>query len=151
MALAIIGLVAFIDSLLQWGHLSIGGEDINSAGGNAWDMGLGAWFPMLLLLALGVFAVLPAFGVAFALPLGLSLVGALVGALSTVIVLLRWVTFPSYMGVSVSASYGLYIGLLLSIAAAVFGWMGYTAEGGNFKTVGDAFKQRQVGPPPGQG
>jgi hypothetical protein len=150
-ALAVIGLLAIIDSFLQWGHLSVNGHDYNDYGGNAWDMGFGSWFPMVLLFALGVVAVLPAFGVYFDLPLGLSLISALVGALSTIIVLLRWVTLPSYFGASVAASYGLYIGLLLSIAAAVFGWLGYTAEGGNFKTVGDAFKQRQAGPPPGQG
>lgn len=150
-ALSIIGLLAIIDSFLQWGHLSFEGHDINSVGGDAWNLAFGAWFPMLLLLALGVVAALPAFGVEMTLPFGISLIGAAAGALSTVIVLLRWLTLPSYMGESVAASYGLYLGLVLSIAAAVFGWLGYTAEGGNFKTLGDSFKQRQEGPPAGQG
>jgi hypothetical protein len=151
MALGVIGLLAFIDLFLHWADLSVGGQTYSQWNWNGWNAGLGAWLPMLLLLALGVIAVLPAFGVAFALPVGLALVGALVGALSTIIVLLRWVTLPSEMGASMNAAFGLYIGLVLALAAAAFGWMGYTAEGGNFKTIGDSLKQRQAGPPADQG
>ena len=151
MALAVIGLLAFIDSFLHWADLSLGGQTYPQYNWNGWNAGLGAWLPLLLLLAVGVIAALPAFGVEFALPLGMSLVGALVGALSFIIILLRWLTLPSYLGASMSAAFGLYIGLLLAIAAAVFGWLGYTAEGGSFSTLSDSLKQRQAGPPTGQG
>jgi hypothetical protein len=50
-----------------------------------------------------------------------------------------------------SAAFGLYVGLLLAVAAAVFGWLGYTAEGGSFQTVAGSLKNRQAGPPSDQG
>lgn len=151
MALGVIGLLAFIDTFLHWADLSFGGRTYSEFNWDGWNAGVGAWLPLLLLLAVGVVAVLPAFGVAVALPLGLPLVSALVGALSFLIILLRWLTLPSEMGYSMSAAFGLYVGLLLAVAAAVFGWLGYTAEGGSFQTVADSLKNRQSGPPSGQG
>ncbi len=158
MALAIIGLVALVDMFLEWGHVSVNGESFTGISGathNAWGMGIGAWFPMLLLLAAGVLAALPAFGVEISLPGGLALLSALAGALSILVILLRWVTYPSQssLGFTASwdASYGLYIGLVLAVAATAFGWLGYTAEGGNFKTIGESFKSKQITQPPTEG
>ncbi|WP_194899521.1 hypothetical protein [Catenulispora pinisilvae] len=143
MALAVIGLLAFVDSFLHWADLSLGGRTYSQFNWNGWNAGLGAWLPMLLLLALGALAALPAFGRDFAVPLGLPLVGAVVGALSFVIIVLRWITLPSEMGASMSAAFGLYIGLVLAIAATVFGWLDYRAGGGDLKSATDSLKQAQ--------
>ena len=131
--MGVIGLLALIDSFLHWADLSLDDRTYSQYNWDGWNAGLGAWLPLLLLLA---------FGVDFALPIGLSLLAALVGALSFVIILVRWMTLPSYLSASMSAAFGLYIGLLLAIAAAVFGWLGYTAEGGTFKTIGDSLKRQ---------
>lgn len=149
MALGVIGLLAFIDLFLHWADLSFGGKTYSQFNWNGWSAGLGAWLPMLLLLALGAVAVLPAFGNNLALPLGLPLLGSLVGALSFVIVLLRWITLPSEMGASMSAAFGLYVGLLLGIAATAFGWVAYRAGGGDFKSATESLKRPQAGPPQG--
>ena len=150
MALGVIGLLAFIDSFLHWADLSVGGQTYSQYNWNGWNAGLGAWLPLLLLLALGVVAVLPAFGTNINLPLGLPLIGALVGALSFIIILLRWITLPSEMGASMSAAFGLYIGLVLGIAAAAFGWLAYRATGGDFKSATESLKRPQAGSSYGQ-
>jgi hypothetical protein len=79
MALGVIGLLALIDSFLHWADLSFGGQTYSAYNWNGWNAGIGAWLPLLLLLALGVLATLPAFGVSPTLPLGLPLLGALAG------------------------------------------------------------------------
>src|SRR2546423_13080773 len=96
---AVSGAVAIVTSFLPWFTVSFRGlgellGEGGSVSANAWKLGMGAWFPMLLIFALGVLAALPAFGVDVKVPGGLPLIGAAAGVLGTVIVLLRWLTLP---------------------------------------------------------
>lgn len=155
-------LLVFILSFLPWYSVSfsvLGHTD--SASASAWDAGIGAWFPVLLLVAVGVVTVLSALGTVSWAPLMLAAVttgGALVAA---VIIVLRWLTFPSgssdasdaALGVSGSAGAGwaLYVSLVLAVAMAVFGYLGFAAAGGDVKNIGAAFKSDAPSVTPPQG
>lgn len=126
----------------------------------AWHSAFGAWFPVLLLLALGVVTVLWALGTVKWSALFLWTVGTATAILAAIIIVLRWITFPSAssagddLGASGSAGAGwaLYVSLVVAAAMAVFGYLGFVGAGGDIKNVQGALRQRdQVGPPPSQG
>lgn len=108
------GVVAFIDTFLPWASVSALGVSIT---GSAWTVGFWAWFPMILLLAVGVAAFLPGLGVR-SVP-DLPVAALVVGALALVIALIRWATYPSIVG----AGAGLIIGLVLAAAVGVTGYL----------------------------
>jgi len=149
------GLLAFIFSFFAWVTADIPAEvkalaeaEGVSTSHNAWQEGAGfaAWFPCLLLLALGVVAVLGALDIMPKLPT--ALLGVLVGALSSVIILLRWVTLEDH----VNAGWALYVTLVLALAVTGVSYMGLAAEGTSLSQIPQAFQQRgQAGPPAGQG
>ena len=112
------GVVAFIDTFLPWASASALGISITVS---AWTVGFWAWFPMILLLAVGVAAFLPGLGVHSVPELPLVALG--VAALALIIVLIRWATYPSGLGAGV----GLIVGLVL---AAAVGVTVYLAPGG---------------------
>lgn len=154
--LAIVGLLAFIDSFLPWYSVSFKGELGVIAGGsvsaNAWDVGFWAWFPMLLLFAIGVLVALPAVGQNISLRGGFAAIGAAL-LLATIIVLIRWLTYPSASDAfgSAGADFGTYIGLVLAVVATVFSYLAFTAAGGTVNNFAAAFKgpQPQEGVAPG--
>ena len=161
--LALGGLIAFIDSFLPWYSVSVKSDGVDGLGaysasssGNAWSVGFGAWFPLLLLLAVGVLAVLPAFEQKVVLPGGDASL-AIIGVVATVIILLRWLTYPSVpsgelgLGVSAGASFGTYIGLVDGVITAVIGYLGFTASGGSLSNLGAAFSKPAAGQAPPQG
>src|SRR6266567_4087803 len=88
--LAIVGLVAFINSFLPWYSVKFNGElaGLGNISGNAWDVGFWAWFPSLLLLALGVLVALPAVGQSVVVRGGYAAIGA-AALLATIIILIR--------------------------------------------------------------
>jgi hypothetical protein len=154
--LAIVGLLAFIDSFLPWYTVSIGPISKSASG---WSVGFTGWFPLLLLLAVGVLVALPAFGQSVAVRGGYAALGA-ASLLATILILIRWLSYDtaseSYFGGSVSAGadFGTFIGLILGIVATVFAYLGFTASGGTINNFADAFKpqpQSQTGyvPPAG--
>jgi hypothetical protein len=152
------GVLAFILSFLPWYTASskftgsdlgipgvtIPGSSYSSSVG-AWDAGIGAWFPVLLLVALAVLVVLVALEVVSLAPTAVAFVTLAGGALAAVIILLRWLTFPSSStsGLGYSFSYGagwaLYVGLVVAIAVAVFGYLDFTAKGGSLSNIPGAF------------
>jgi hypothetical protein len=143
--LAIVGLLAFIDSFLPWYSVSFKGElgviAGGSVSGNAWDVGFWAWFPMLLLFAVGVLLTLPAIGQNISIRGGYASFGA-ASLLATIIVLIRWLSYPTVSDAygSAGADFGTYIGLILGIVATVFAYLGFTAAGGTLNNIGAAFK-----------
>lgn len=149
--LAIVGLLAFIDSFLPWWSLSVGPISVSESG---WSVGIGGWLPLLLLLAVGVIVALPAFGQSVSVRGGYASFGA-AALLATIIILIRWLTYPSASGLygSAGADFGTYVGLILGIVATVFAYLGFTAAGGSLNDLGAAFKgqPQQAGyvPPPG--
>lgn len=152
--LAVVGVLAFIDSFLPWYSVTVKAVAVDGFGGgsyggstNGWSSGFAAWFPLLLLLAIGIVVVLPAFEQKINLPGGYALIGIL-ALVATILVLLRWLTYPSVPsdgldGVSAGASFGTYIGLVLGIVATVFAYLSFTASGGSLGNIGAAF---QTGP-----
>jgi energy-coupling factor transporter transmembrane protein EcfT len=98
---------------------------------------------MLLLLAIGVIVALPAFGQKLVVRGGYAAFGA-AALLATIIILIRWLTYPSVpnyagSGLSAGADYGTYVALVLGIVAVVFSYLAYTAAGGTLNTLGAAF------------
>ena len=128
------GLLAYISSFLPWyrADVSILGIE-RSATANAWNAGIGAWLPVLLLAVAGVVVLASATGVR--LPTSKSLITLGLSALAVIAILLRWMTFPDATGqnsldmdnvdvqgllaVSSGADVGLYIGLAAGIVAVV--------------------------------
>lgn len=133
------GGIAFIDTFLPWASVSAFGASIS---GNAWNVGFWAWFPMLLLLALGVAAFLPGIGVSSIPHLHLIALG--VSALALLIVLIRWATYPAFVG----AGAGLIIGLLLALAVGAAAFMTETGRATLAKLRTSA---SQSAPPPANG
>lgn len=146
--LAIVGILAFVDTFLPWYTATAKGALAAFGGGsyssNGWGSGFAAWFPLLLLLAIGVLAALPAFGRQVAVRGGYAAVGA-AALVATLLILIRWLTYPSVPAeeasiVDAGADFGTYIGLVLGVVATVFAYLGFTAEGGSLNRFGDAFK-----------
>lgn len=143
--LAVVGVLALIDSFLPW--YSVSGKGLAagiSYSENAWDVGVGGWFPLLLLLAVGVVVALPAAGRSVVVRGGYAAFGA-AAALATLIILIRWLTYPSLPGeaagyADAGAGFGTYAGLILAVVATVFAYLAFTAAGGSIAAFGDAFK-----------
>ena len=149
LVLAAVGLLAFISTFLPWWSVSSSGTvDGQSAAGsvsvNGWNSasksgdlnqtitGPLVWIPMLLLLILGALALIRALAAPQLLPGKIFYqVGAGVGGLAVLLVVVRWFTYykvptdseAGVSGVSVSsgASFGTYLGLLLGLAVVGVG------------------------------
>ena len=148
------GLLAFVFSFLPWYTASVSflGQSI-SAHASAWDAGIGAWFPALLLVAIGVLTVLAALDTLKWPQLRLWAVNTLGAVVAVIIIVLRWVTFPSAgdsglsdANASAGAGYALYVTLVLALAVAVFGYLAFTAQGGNVANLGAAFSGGESAP-----
>lgn len=146
--LAIVGILAFVDTFLPWYTASAKGElatfGAGSYSSNGWSSGFAAWFPLILLIAIGVVAALPAFGRQFAVRGGYAAIGA-AALVATLLILIRWLTYPSVPAdeaalVDAGADFGTYIGLILGVVATVFSYLAFTASGGSINRFGDAFK-----------
>jgi hypothetical protein len=132
------GALMFIDSFLPWYGVSFkggGGFTGASASVSAWHF-VGAWFPMLLVLAVAGWTAARVFGGRTLPPVAngavsWNLIAAAVSILAAVIILIRWLTYPSASGVgfSAGAKFGTYIGLIVAIVQAVFGYLSVTAAG----------------------
>lgn len=147
---AVCGLVAFIASFLSWYEISVGG--VVAFSDNAWNAGLISWLSVLLLMALGIGAVLPAFGRRAQAPI----VTVVVGLACVALLIIRIFTFPSIpdiadnFGVSNGAGVGLYIALIAALAVTVVGLL----SGGSGTIAGwyaDTTRQRRSGTPPQAG
>ncbi|MFF3109027.1 hypothetical protein ACFVSN_07560 [Kitasatospora sp. NPDC057904] len=148
-ALAAIGVIAFIDSFLPWYTVSeksgaTGLLTQYAASGNAWDVGAGAWIPMVALVAVGVMAALPAIGRGLPARQGHA-TNLVLAVIATVIVLLRWLTYPSIpVGqsafIDAGADVGTYLGVLLGLAATGAAYLGFTANGGTLDSFTKIFR-----------
>ena len=117
--------VAFIAGFLPWYGYS-GPLHIYSASISGWSSGFSAWAGTLLLTLAGVYLFLRRSDVSLpALPVGPAVVVAAVGGLGLLLVIIRWLTFPTVHGGlagSIGAKYGIYIALIagiVEVAAAV--------------------------------
>ncbi len=132
------GALMFINSFLPWYGVTFHGA-AGFAGGSAsvsaWHF-VGAWFPMLLVVAVGGVTAARVFG-GRALPtvangaVGWGFITAAVSLIAAIIILLRWVTYPSASGpgFSAGAKFGTYVGLILAIVQTVFGYLNLVTAG----------------------
>ncbi|MGH4009346.1 MAG: hypothetical protein ACRDTH_14540 [Pseudonocardiaceae bacterium] len=127
------GLLAYISSFFPWYRTRVSVLVIErSAVANAWNSGIGAWLPVLLLVVAG--------GVVLASTMGLRLPTSRprimlgLSVLAFITILLRWVTYPDATGgqgdldgvevdgllaVATGAGSGLYLGLIAAAAAII--------------------------------
>jgi hypothetical protein len=120
------GVVAFVASFLPWYTVELDGGGSGrraSYSASGWDVGIGGWLPVLLLMTVAGVIVARALGVTVPAQvrphLGLGLVA--VPAAATAVILLRWLTFPGgedALG-SAGAGFGLYVGLLTAVVSGV--------------------------------
>ena len=131
------GVLAYISSFLPWysSRVSVSLFRIERSAHvnvNAWNAGFGAWFSVLLLVVAGGVVLASAMGVR--LPVARPLITLGLSVLAVVTILLRWATFSDTVGgqgelgnvdiggfltASSGAGFGLYLGLIAAVAAAV--------------------------------
>jgi hypothetical protein len=153
--LAICGVLAFIDTFLEWASVSVGPYSFSwsawsGPSGSTWSPGFGAWFPMLVLFLFGIVVALPAFNISV-IPQALTgIVAAVIGVVLLIILMIRGLTYPSEDGITASASYGLYLGVVITLVVAVVGWLGYQQQGGSFNQLTARIKQAASNTPTDQ-
>lgn len=112
--------VAFVAGFLPWWGVSAGLFGVSV---NGWSAGFTAWAGTLLLTLAGVFQLLRRSGMSLPeLPVGPSVVVAATVTLGLLLVVIRWLSLPSYRGLGVGTRYGLWIALIAGVvetAAAV--------------------------------
>lgn len=123
--------VAFIALFLPWYGASVGPF---SASVDGWSAGFSAWAGGLLLTFAGVLVVLRHSGANLAGGrVGASILIAAVAALGLLLVIIRWVSFPTYhsagFSANVGARYGIFIALIAGIAEVTAAVMAMRASG----------------------
>jgi hypothetical protein len=143
------GLLAYISSLLPWYVFTASVPLLGitrSAEANAWHAGVGAWLSVLLLVAAAGLVLVGTLGGRLRRAAPRSLFTLVLSALALITIVLRWATYPDAssglgrvgelghinlghvnldtnlsdaVSVSSGAGYGLYLGLVAAIVAAV--------------------------------
>jgi hypothetical protein len=128
------GLLAFIVSFFPWYSIDVAGFGGGSL--SAWNTGIGAWLPMLMLMAAGVLVLLPHFGVQVQ---RLTLIWLALAAAAVVIIVLRWLTLPDDggigdlgllggdSGIESGAGFGLIAGLVVAVVSGVAAFLVFRA------------------------
>jgi hypothetical protein len=123
------GVVMIVDSFLPWW----GAKHTSLANTSGWNAGFGAWFSILLVIAVAAVAATRIFA-GRTMPtvangaVSWTFLTAAVSALAVIIILLRWLTFPSFGGAA-GTKYGTYIALIIAIVQTVFGYLSVVAAG----------------------
>lgn len=140
--------VAFIAAFLPWYGVSVGPYSASVSG---WSAGFTAWAGSLLLVAAGVLLVLRRSGVSMPSNVGPALLVAGVAALGLLLVIIRWVTFPSYqvsgVGYDVGARFGIYLALIAGIAEVAAAVMQVRASGEKMPGLPMQQGAQQTAPP----
>jgi hypothetical protein len=130
--------LALVSSFLPWYVLTGTFADQQRVMGfptwtTVWRTNFLGWFPIVLLVAVGVFILGQRFGKQVPILASLWLTLAV---LSVVMILLRWITVPDATERSgqgpeyarLSAGFGLYIGLLAALITGATGFLAFRAE-----------------------
>jgi hypothetical protein len=134
-------LVAFISSFLPWYGASVLSFSVSVDG---WSAGFTAWAGALLLTAAGVLVVLWRSGASMSMgQIGPSALVAGVAGLGLLLVIIRWVSFPTYHGstglnYNVGARYGIFLALIAGIAEVTAAVMQMRASTGEAQSVAPA-------------
>jgi hypothetical protein len=119
------GLFAFVVSFFPWASLDFGDDELLGSFGvdtsvSAWNAAFIAWFPVMLLMAAGVILFLPHVGVAVPRQ---ALTWLSLSSAAIVLILLRLVTFDSFL----SPGFGLFLGLVAAIVSGVAAFLAFRA------------------------
>ncbi|HEY3578169.1 MAG TPA: hypothetical protein VGK68_09290 [Gaiellaceae bacterium] len=123
--------IAFVSLFLPWYGVTVGPFGASVSG---WSAGFSAWAGGLLLTAAGVLLVLRRSGASLqATRVGPSLLVGGIAALGLLLVIIRWLTFPSFhvsgVNYDVGARYGIYLALIVGIAEVSAAVMELRASG----------------------
>lgn len=111
--------IAFIAAFLPWYGATVGPFDASVSG---WSAGFAAWAGALLLTGAGALVALRRLGASMSAvgPVGPSAFVVLVAGLGLLLVIIRWLSFPTYhasgLSANVGARYGIYLALIAGIA-----------------------------------
>lgn len=147
--------VALIGLFLPWYGISKGGISVN---GNAFDSGFFAWFPAVILIAVGGLVAARIFA-GFSVPavpkVGPALLFLGLSALGTVLLLLKFVidyNLASGAGLGddfkVTPKFGFYITILLGLAQSFFNFQQFKASGEDIPEIGGRNFNPGGGTPP---
>ncbi len=110
--------IAFVTTFLPWYGATIGPH---SASLNGWSAGFSAWAGALLLTGAGVLVALRRSGASMSAvgPLGPSAFVVLVAALGLFLVIIRWLSLPTYHVAGIDANVGARYGIYLAVIAGI--------------------------------
>ena len=114
--------IAFLAAFLPWYGATLGPFDASVSG---WSAGFSAWGGALLLTGAGVLVALRRSGATMSAvgPVGPSAFIVLVAGLGLLLVIVRWLSFPTFHAagftVNVGARYGIYLAVIAGIAEVV--------------------------------
>jgi len=125
--------IAFIAAFLPWYGATLGPFSASVSG---WSAGFSAWAGALLLTGAGVLVALRRSGASMSAvgPVGPSAFVVLVAGLGLFLVIIRWLSFPTYhaaggLSANVGARYGIYLALIAGIAEITASVMEMRASG----------------------
>jgi hypothetical protein len=124
--------IAFIAAFLPWYGASVGPFSASVSG---WSAGFSAWAGALLLTAAGALVALRRSGASMSSvgPVGPSAFVVLIAGLGLFLVIIRWLSFPTYhaagFSANVGARYGIYLALIAGIAEVTAAVMEMRASG----------------------
>lgn len=124
--------IAFIAAFLPWYGATVGPFDASVSG---WSAGFSAWAGALLLTAAGALVALRRSGASMSSvgPVGPSAFVVLIAGLGLLLVIIRWLSFPTYhaanFSANVGARYGIYLALIAGIAEVTAAVMSMRSSG----------------------
>jgi uncharacterized membrane protein len=134
--LVLAGLVAFISSFTHWFQASVSATFLGNyyvGSTNGWSSGIAAWGAILLLMAVGVMALLPTFGVGPNLH-GRYRLFMILAAIALALVIIRWASYPTASAnesgaqLSEGAGLGTFLCLFAALAATGFSYLALRAK-----------------------
>jgi hypothetical protein len=141
-------LVAFIAAFLPWYGVSAGPFSASVSG---WSAGFTAWAGSLLLVLAGVLVVLYRSGVSLPSTVDPALIVAAVAGLGLLLVVIRWLSFPTYqfsgVGYNVGARFGIYLALIVAIAEVTAAVMQFRRSGETVTEVPEPQEAQQDAAP----
>lgn len=124
--------IAFIAAFLPWYGATVGPFNASVSG---WSAGFSAWAGALLLTAGGALVALHRSGASMSAvgPVGPAAFVVLVAGLGLLLVIIRWLSFPTYHASgftgNVGARYGIYLALIAGLAEVTAAVMAMRASG----------------------
>jgi hypothetical protein len=140
--------LAFITTFLPWYGATIGSHSASLSG---WSSGFSAWAGALLLTGAGVLVALRRSGASMSSvgPVGPSAFVVLIAGLGLFLVIVRWLSFPTYhaagIDANVGARYGIYLAVIAGIAEVIASVLEMRASGEPLPWAAPAAEEK---PPP---